>query len=39
MRRLREESGVVAIVMALVTCFVLIPLAAFAVDIGMQRVA
>jgi uncharacterized membrane protein len=36
---MREESGVVAIVMALVTCFVLIPLAALAVDIGMQRVA
>lgn len=35
----RDERGAVAIVVALVTCFVLIPIAAFAVDIGVQRVA
>jgi uncharacterized membrane protein len=38
-RRRRSEQGVVAIMMALVTCFVMLPLAAFAVDLGMQRVA
>jgi uncharacterized membrane protein len=37
--RRRDERGVVAIVLALVSCFVLIPLAALAVDIGVQRVA
>lgn len=37
--RRRDEHGVIAIFVALVTCFTLIPLAAFAVDIGMQRVA
>jgi uncharacterized membrane protein len=39
MRRVRNEQGVVAVVMALVICFVMVPLAALAVDIGMQRVA
>jgi len=37
--RRRDENGVIAIAIALVTCFTLIPIAAFAVDIGMQRVA
>lgn len=37
--RRHDEQGVIAIFVALVTCFTLIPLAAFAVDIGMQRVA
>lgn len=35
----RNERGVVAVVVSLVACFVLIPLAALAVDIGVQRVA
>lgn len=35
----RLESGAVAIALALITCFVIIPLAGLAVDIGMQRVA
>lgn len=39
MRRHRREEGAVAVVMALVVCFVLIPMAALAVDLGMQRVA
>lgn len=38
-RRSRDENGVVAVVVAIITCFTLIPLAAFAVDIGVQRVA
>lgn len=38
-RRQRRQRGAVAIVMALVICFVVIPLGALAVDIGMQRVA
>ena len=38
MQRLKDEGGVVAIVMALVVCFVMLPLAALTVDIGMQRV-
>jgi uncharacterized membrane protein len=38
-RRKRDEHGVVAIVLALIACFVLIPVAALAVDIGVQRVA
>jgi uncharacterized membrane protein len=38
-RTRRSESGVVAVVVALVTCLVLVPVAALAVDIGMQRVA
>ena len=33
----RSESGVVAVVVALVTCLVLVPVAALAVDIGTQR--
>ncbi|MCX6397684.1 MAG: pilus assembly protein TadG-related protein [Propionibacteriales bacterium] len=37
--RSRDESGVVAVFVAVITCFTLIPLSAFAVDIGMQRVA
>jgi uncharacterized membrane protein len=39
MRRTSNEDGVVAVVLALVTCFVFIPLSALAVDIGVQRVA
>jgi uncharacterized membrane protein len=38
-RSRRDESGVVAVVVALIACFVLIPVAALAVDIGVQRVA
>ncbi|MBO9520187.1 MAG: hypothetical protein J7518_01515 [Nocardioidaceae bacterium] len=38
-RRRRDEHGVVAILLAVITCFTLIPLAAYAVDIGVQRVA
>lgn len=38
-RRSLNERGVVAVVMALVTCLVLIPLSALAVDVGIQRVA
>lgn len=37
--RPRGESGVIAVVTALVTCFTLIPIATLAVDIGVQRVA
>ncbi len=37
--RRRGESGVIAIVTSLITCFTLVPLAAVAVDIGVQRVA
>lgn len=37
--RHREETGAVAIAMALIVCFVLIPMGALAVDIGVQRVA
>lgn len=37
--RRRGESGVIAILTSLITCFTLIPLAAVAVDIGVQRVA
>ncbi|MFL6106217.1 MAG: pilus assembly protein TadG-related protein [Marmoricola sp.] len=37
--RRRGEDGVVAIVVAIITCFTLIPMAALAVDIGVQRVA
>jgi len=39
MRRPRNQDGVVAVVMALVICVVLIPIAALAVDLGVQRVA
>lgn len=35
----RDERGVMAIVVALITCFTLIPIAAVAVDLGVQRVA
>jgi uncharacterized membrane protein len=38
-RRRRDERGIIAVVTALVMCFVLVPLASFAVDIGLQRVA
>lgn len=38
-RRNRDEHGVVAIMVAIITCFTVIPLAAYAVDIGVQRVA
>lgn len=37
-QRRRESRGATAVVMALVTCFVLLPLSALAVDIGQQRV-
>lgn len=39
MRRARDERGAVALVTALVTSFVLIVVAAIAVDLGVQRVA
>lgn len=39
LRRPRDERGVMAIAIALITCFTLVPLAAYAVDIGVQRVA
>lgn len=43
MRRLRrrgqDERGVVALALALISCMVIIPLTALAVDIGVQRVA
>ncbi|HEX7738960.1 MAG TPA: pilus assembly protein TadG-related protein [Marmoricola sp.] len=35
----RKERGAMAIFLALTTCFVLVPLGALVVDIGMQRVA
>lgn len=35
----RTESGAMAIIIALVTCFVVIPLGTLAVDLGMQRVS
>ncbi|WP_232677828.1 pilus assembly protein TadG-related protein [Nocardioides sp. R-C-SC26] len=38
-RRRRTERGAVAVFMALVTCFVVLPVASYAVDIGMQRMA
>ena len=38
-RRDRDEHGVVAIAIALITCFTLVPMGAYAVDIGVQRVA
>jgi uncharacterized membrane protein len=37
--RKRDERGVVAIALALISCFVLVPVAALAVDLGVQRVA
>lgn len=39
MRRLRDDGGAVAVMMALIICFVLVPLSAMAVDLGMQRTA
>jgi uncharacterized membrane protein len=40
MSRLRRDSrGAAAIFMALTMCFVILPVTAFVVDIGMQRVA
>jgi len=38
-RRRRDERGVMAIVISLLTCFTLLPIAAIAVDLGVQRVA
>lgn len=38
-RRRNEEAGAITVMVAVITCFVLIPLAALAVDIGVQRVA
>jgi uncharacterized membrane protein len=38
-RRRNREQGAVAIMMALVICFVMLPLGALAVDIGQQRIA
>lgn len=37
--RRRREEGAVAIFLALTVCFVIVPLAGLAVDIGMQRLA
>ena len=37
--RRRDESGAVALVVALVTVAVVLPIAAMGVDLGMQRVA
>lgn len=39
MNPIRDERGVVAVVVAIVVCLVLIPLGALAVDLGVQRVA
>ena len=39
MRRRCRENGAMAITLALVTCFILVPLSAVVVDIGMMRVA
>lgn len=39
MRRLREEDGAIAVIVSLLICFLMVPLAALAVDIGVQRVA
>jgi uncharacterized membrane protein len=38
-RRRRDERGIVAVALAIIICFTLVPLAAYAVDIGVQRVA
>lgn len=38
-RRRAQERGAAAMVLAVVTCFVLLPLSALAVDIGQQRIA
>lgn len=37
--RRRDERGVIAVAVAIITCFALVPLSAYAVDIGVQRVA
>lgn len=37
--RSRDEHGAVAVVVAVLLCFVLLPVAAFVVDLGRQRVA
>jgi uncharacterized membrane protein len=37
--RRTDQQGVVAILVSVITCFTLVPIAAFAVDIGVQRVA
>lgn len=37
--RRRNDDGVIAVVAALVICFVIVPLASLAVDLGVQRVA
>ena len=39
MHREFRDSGAMAITLALVTCFILVPLSGFVVDIGMMRVA
>lgn len=38
-RALRDERGAIAIVSCLLLCFLIVPLAAVAVDLGVQRVA
>lgn len=38
-RRRRDESGVIAIVVALIATMVIVPIAGLAVDLGMQRVS
>jgi len=38
-RRRWQERGAAALVLALMTCFIVVPLGALAVDIGMQRIA
>jgi len=38
-RRRWEQRGAAALVMALVTCFVVVPMGALVIDLGMQRVA
>lgn len=37
--RRRNDDGIIAVVAALVICFVIVPLASLAVDIGVQRIA
>lgn len=39
MRRLRDERGAITILISLMICFLVVPLAALAVDLGVQRVA
>lgn len=38
-RRDRDERGAIAILVCLILCFLIVPLAAVAVDLGVQRVA